>query len=143
MSEEGALEKTPGSNGLRAIEDVPASAGVLVRPAGPPTVLSPANWNPFWSEGMKEEAILRAIRPADLPSDSTELVPGGTPTTSPTRDVPDTVKAILQGLISENARLWTEREAWGNGAMNSRWGPPSGSWSSQGSWGSMWEKAPT
>ena len=67
MSDGLGSEKTPESNGLRAIEDVPASEGVLVRPTGPPVVLSPANWNPFWSEEMRDEAILRAIRPADLP----------------------------------------------------------------------------
>lgn len=76
MSEEAVSERTPESGGLRAIEDVSAAAGVMALPSGPPTVLSPANWNPFWSERMKDEAILRAIRPADLPSESTASTGG-------------------------------------------------------------------
>ena len=70
MSDDASLERTPESGGVKAIEDVPPSAGVIARPEGPPTVLGPANWNPFWSEGMRDEAILRAIRPIDLPSEA-------------------------------------------------------------------------
>lgn len=128
MSEEASLEKTPESGGVRALEDIPASAGALVQPAGPPTVLGPANWNPFWSEGWKDEAILRAIRPLDLPSDSTELLPGETPNTSPPRERQEAVKAFVQSLISENARLWSEREAWSQS---------SGSWGHQPPWSRM------
>ena len=107
---------------MRAIEDVPASAGVMALPSGPPTVLGPANWNPFWSEGMRDEAILRAIRPADLPSVSTELVPGDTPVASPPREGPEAFKAIIQGLITENVFVWNERETWSSQA--SAWGQP-------------------
>ena len=131
-------ERTPESPNMPAIEDIPASAGALTCPKGPPTVLSPENWNPFWSEGLRDEAILRAIRPADLFSESTELLPGGTPTTSPPRDVPDAFKAVLQGLMSENARLWTERESWGQHHMNQRWGPFPNTMSQPNAWGSMW-----
>lgn len=54
MSEEASLEKTPESGEIRALEDIPASAGAMTRPVGQPTVLGPANWNPFWSEGLKD-----------------------------------------------------------------------------------------
>ena len=54
MSDEGVSEKTPDSGGgIRAIEDVAPSAGVVACPAGPPVVLGPANWNPLLVRGFK------------------------------------------------------------------------------------------
>ena len=111
MSEGVGSEKTPESNGLRAIEDVPPSEGVVALPSGPPVVLSPANWNPFWSEEMRDEAILRALRPADLP-ESPELLSTEPSAVSPPKDGSEAVRAVIQGLVAENARLWSERDAW-------------------------------
>ena len=68
MSEEAASEKTPESNGLKAIEDAGPKDG-LMRPCGPPVVLGPNTYNPFWSERMQEEAVLRALRPAAIRGD--------------------------------------------------------------------------
>ena len=145
MSEEATSEKTPES-GVRAIEDVRPSDGVM-RPAGPPTVLGPSNWNPFWSEGMRDEAILRAIRPADLPQiqqESPELLPGEPTGVSPPREGPEAFRAMLQGLISENARLWSEREAFMGNPMDSRWNGHGQQWMQPPPWamglmGSMFE----
>ena len=75
MSEGATSERTPESGGLRAIEDAGPADGVMALPAGPPVVLGPENWNPFWSESVRDEAVLRAIRPADLPQESLELQP--------------------------------------------------------------------
>lgn len=92
MSDEASLEKTPDSGGVRAIEDAPPSAGVLARPTGPPTVLGPANWR---NEGRGSSSCHY------LPSESTELLPGETPTASPPRERAEAFKAILQGLIND------------------------------------------
>ena len=86
MSEGAASERTPESGGMRAIEDAGPSSGVMARPSGPPTVVGPANCNPFWSKGMRDEAILRAIRPADLPQESPELMPVEPTGLSPPRE---------------------------------------------------------
>ena len=71
MSEGAPSEQTPEPGGMKAIEDAGPKDG-LMRPAGPPVVLGPENWNPFWSEKMHDEAVLRALRPVDLPTESPE-----------------------------------------------------------------------
>ena len=76
MSEGATSELTPEFGGLRAIEDAGPSDGILARLTGPPVVLGPENWNPFWLESVRDEAVLRAIRPVDLPpQQSLELLP--------------------------------------------------------------------
>ena len=65
MSDEATSEKTPES-GVRAIEDVRPNDGVMMRPTGPPTVLGPSNWNPFWSEGMSDSTCRLASDPAGI-----------------------------------------------------------------------------
>ena len=121
MSEE-ALERTPESGGLKAIEDAGPSDGVM-RPSGPPVVLGPAAVNPFWSERFQDEAVLRALRPADLPVESPELLPDSA--LSPPKEGVEAFRTFLRGLMSENARLWTERESWAAGQGNHGWGNPS------------------
>lgn len=106
---------------MRAIEDAGPADGVLVRPSGPPVVLGPENWNAAWSEAARDEAVLRAIRPADLRQESPELLPVGGPQTSPPRDGPETMRAFIQGLVAENARLWSERDSWRGACATGNW----------------------
>ena len=121
MSEDPS-EKTPNSGGVRAIEDVGPQDGVMMRPSGPPRVLGPELVNPFWSESVREEALLRAIRPTDLPpQESPELMPAGTPNVSPPRES-DAVRAVIQGLMAENAKLWMEKDAMTPHQMDSHMG---------------------
>ena len=136
MSEGATSEKTPES-GVRAIEDVRPADGTLARPSGQPTVLGPSNWNPFWSEGMRDEAILRAIRPSDLPpvpQDSPELLPGEPTGVSPPREGPEAFRAMIQSLVSENARLWSEREAFMSSSGEGRWSGPGQQWGQPPPW---------
>ena len=121
MSEE-ASERTPECGGLKAIEDAGPSDG-LMRPSGPPVVLGPAAVNPFWSERFQDEAVLRALRPADLPVEPPELLPDSA--LSPPKEGVEAFRTFLRGLMSENARLWTERESWAAGQGNHGWGNPS------------------
>lgn len=120
MSEE-ALERPPESGGLKAIEDAGPSDGVM-RPSGPPVVLGPAAVKPFWSERFQDEAVLRALRPADLPVEPPELLPDSA--LSPPKEGVEAFRTFLR-LMSENARLWTERESWAAGQGNRGWGNPS------------------
>ena len=121
MSEGAASERTPESAGIKAIEDAGPNDG-LMRPAGPPVVLGPDSWNPFWSEKMQDEAVLRALRPVDLPVESPELLPD--PGMSPPKEGAEAFRAFIQNIMSENARLWTEREAWSHGQFGNGWGGP-------------------
>ena len=132
MSEE-ASERTPECGGLKAIEDAGPSDG-LMRPSGPPVVLGPAAVNPFWSERFLDEAVLRALRPADLPVEPPELLPDlpveppellPDSALSPPKEGVEAFRTFLRGLMSENARLWTERESWAAGQGNHGWGNPS------------------
>ena len=96
MSEE-VSEKTPDSGGPRAIEAAGPKDGALARPTAPPVVFRPEAVNPFWSERFQDEAALRALRPADLPSqEPSELLPD--PVVSPPRDGSD-VRVLIQGLF--------------------------------------------
>ena len=101
-------EKTPDSS-QKALEDIRPEHGALARPVGPPTTLGPAI-NPFWSESAREEAILRACRPAHLPSSADDPPPQvyqqAMTSVSPQRDIPDAVKAMVQSLVQENSRLY-------------------------------------
>lgn len=106
---EGSSAKTPDSGGQKALEDIRPEHGALVGPTGPPVALGP-QVNPFWSESVREEAILRACRPSHLPSEIPDSCPPVHPTVSPPRELPDAVRTVVQGLMQENARLWTERE---------------------------------
>ena len=67
--------------------------------------------NPFWSGAARNEAILRACRPAHLPQDLPDSFQPVPAAVSPPREMPDAVKSMVQGLLQENARLWSEREA--------------------------------
>ena len=87
MSEGATSELTPESGGPRAIEDAGPADGIVARPAGPPVVIGPENWNPFWSESVRDEAVSRAIRPADLPpQEAPDLLPTEGQGISPPRD---------------------------------------------------------
>ena len=44
-----------GSNGQKALEDIKAEHGAMVRPSGPPVSLGP-NVNPFWSGAARERS---------------------------------------------------------------------------------------
>ena len=113
---EHTSERTPESNGPRAIKDIQPEHGALVRPNGPPTTLGPqAQVNPFWSETQRDEAILRACRPSHLPREIPEVAPPSTTAVSPPREAPDAVRLMFHGLLQENARLWSEREVAGPG----------------------------
>ena len=79
--------------------------------------------NPFWSERFQDEAVLRALRPADLPVEPPELLPDSA--LSPPKEGVEAFRTFLHGLMSENARLWTERESWAAGQGNHGWGNPS------------------
>ena len=74
---------------------------------GPPVPV-----NPFWSETQRDEAILRACRPSHLPSAEVSQAPVAA--VSPPREVPDEFKMMIHGLLQENSRLWSEREAFSN-----------------------------
>ena len=113
---EHTSERTPESNGPRAIEDIQPEHGALVRPSGPPTTLGPqAQVNPFWSETQRDEAILRACRPSHLCREIPEVAPPSVTAVSPPREAPDAVGMMVHGLLQENARLWSEREVAGPG----------------------------
>lgn len=126
---ENSSARTPES-GQKALEDIQPEHGALVRPAGPPVSLGP-NINPFWSESAREEALLRACRPAHLPREGQETTPPPTSSFSPQRDPPEAFRAMMQSLWQENARLWSEREAFVNQGM---WRQQAGSYGPQQSW---------
>ena len=119
---ENASEKTPESGGPRAIEDIRPDHGALMRPQGPPVVLAPSvQVNPFWSESARDEAILRACRPTHLPSEVPEPAQHvAAPVVSPPRESQEAVRRMMQGLLQENAKLWSEREMFASGHGN--WG---------------------
>ena len=123
---ENASEKTPESGGPRAIEDIRPEHGALVRPQGQPVALGPSvQVNPFWSESAREEAILRACRPSHLPSEVPEPVQHvAAPVVSPPRESQEAVRMMMQGLLQENAKLWSEREMFASGHGN--WGQAHG-----------------
>ena len=134
MSERSS-EKTPDSGGVKALEDIRPEHGALTVPSGPPVTLGP-EVNPFWSESAKEEAILRACRPSHLPKELPDSFAPAQTSVSPPREVPDAVRAMVQGLVQENARLWSEREAYSYGQGG--WGhPPGGSYGPQPWYGGM------
>ena len=101
MSEQ---ERTPESEALKALEDVKPEEGVMMLPQGQPRSLGPEAMNPFWSQAARDEAALRAMRPASLPVED-----GGVaslkPLLSPQRDEAEMVKALVRSLVEENARL--------------------------------------
>lgn len=105
----------------------------MVAPSDTPVVLSPVV-NPFWSESARDEAMLRAIRPADLPDSSPELRPAEAGVVSPPKEEGlEAVRMLFQGLVSENARLWSERDAWQQGQRSGGWPAPPTSWHSPSS----------
>ena len=127
---ENTSERTPDS-GQKALEDIQPEHGALVRPQGPPTSLGP-QVNPFWSEAARDEAILRACRPAHLPPESQEVQHPQVSSMSPPRDPPEVFRTMMQSLLQENARLWSEREAFA--AHHGAWGPQPGGFGQQQSW---------
>ena len=123
-------ERTPESGGKKALEDIQPDHGALVGPTGPPVSLSP-QINPFWSESAREEAILRACRPAHLPREGQDTIPCQATTTSPPREPHEAFRAMVGGLLQENARLWTEREAFAN---QGAWRQHPSAYSAQQTW---------
>ena len=108
-----AEERTPDS-GQRAIEDR-EDRKVLgeERQVMEPKALGPAGspgaaMNPFWSDYVRAEANLRALRPASLPPDPS--LTAEVALVSPPREQPDLQGAMLRGVMEENARLWAEIE---------------------------------
>ena len=131
MSERSS-EKTPESGGVKALEDIRPKHGALTVPSGPPVTLGP-EVNHFWSESARDEAILRACRPTHLPKELPDSFAPAPTSVSPPRDAPDAVRAMVQGLVQENARLWSEREAYSYGQLgSSSW---SKLWSTTMVWG--------
>lgn len=129
-----------------ALEDIRAEHGALVpaSPVGQPQVLGPpaghggsSEVNAFWSEKVKNEAILRAMRPAALPGDDgdglqhlQEFLGEKQMATSPGSD-PGTLlggNMLMRVMADENAKLKQELQAMrdsmfkyglgGNGAGN-------------------------
>lgn len=123
-------ERTPDS-GHKALEDIQPEHGALVRPQGPPISLGP-QVNPFWSEAAREEAILRACRPAHLPPESQDGQQPQVSSMSPPREPPEAFRTVMHSLLQENARLWSEREALA--AHHGAWGPHPGGFGQQQSW---------
>ena len=130
MSEQ-ASEKTPESGGQKALEDIQPEHGAMVRPQGTPTVLGP-QINPFWSESARDEAILRACRPAHLPQESQEAFPPQVSSVSPPREPAEAFRVMMNNLMRENAGLWTEREA--EMASQNMWRQQPCSYGPQQSW---------
>ena len=54
--------------------------------------------------------------------EGTELLPD--PGSSPPKEGAEAFRMFLHGLMSENARLWSERESWSAGQANHGWGNP-------------------
>lgn len=123
-------ERTPESGGQKALEDIQPEHGALVLPQGAPVSLGP-QINPFWSETARDEAILRACRPAHLPQESQEG-PSQVPSVSPPREPSEALKVMMSGLLQENARLWSEREAFA--ASQNAWRQQASSYGPPQSW---------
>ncbi|CAK9080955.1 unnamed protein product, partial [Durusdinium trenchii] len=117
--------------GALAIQDIAASEGALVvasqalLPHGPPTTYGPqrredgrskkdgkghgttrqVEVNPFWSQTVKDEAMLRAMRPAGLPEASTSTT---RPTASGGEEMGVDIQEVLRAVMSQNSMLKRE-----------------------------------
>ena len=122
-------EKTPESVEVKALEDLKAEHGALRpcgdsgEPSGRPVSYGPGDgaMNPFWSETTREEALLRSMRPLELPAPGDQVVEGSLkqPYYSPPKDMdPVMMQAMFQKLVEENARLWAERQMTGFGGQH-------------------------
>ena len=95
MSEE---EKTPEGDEPRALEDIQASQGAVVAQEVESKVMGP-EVNPWWSDAVRQEIALRALRPESLPP---LAVVEGQETS---------VEHLLRSLMQENAQLRAERDS--------------------------------
>ena len=123
------MESAKEETGALALEDVPPEAGVLalasqeLLPLGPPTTYGPHRReesrkkdgkglggqpaplvNPFWSQSMKDEAMLRAMRPSSLPQGSTT---SGTEVTQEDAVGMD-LKEVMKAVMAQNSMLKRE-----------------------------------
>ena len=126
-SPEGAssMESAKEDQGVLAIEDIAAKEGALVAvtgellPYGPPTTYGPqrreesrkkdgkghgtsrpVEVNPFWSQTVKDEAMLRAMRPAGLPETSTSST---RPMASGGEEMGVDIQEVLRAVMSQNS----------------------------------------
>ena len=53
---------------------------------------------------------------------------------SPPKDGAEAFRAVIQGLMVENARLWTERDTWMHGQCHGRMGFPPDQWNQHPQW---------
>ena len=123
-----SMESAKEEQGALAIEDIAASEGALVvasqalLPHGPPTTYGPqrrddgrskkdgkghgtsrqVEVNPFWSQTIKDEAMLRAMRPAGLPDASTSTA---RPTASGGDEMGVDIQEVLRAVMSQNSML--------------------------------------
>ena len=126
-----SMESAKEEQGALAIEDIAASEGALVvasqalLPHGPPTTYGPqrrddgrskkdgkghgtsrqVEVNPFWSQTIKDEAMLRAMRPAGLPDASTSTA---RPTASGGEEMGVDIQEVLRAVMSQNSMLKRE-----------------------------------
>ena len=124
-----SMESAREEGGTLALEDAPPEAGVValvsqeLLPVGPPTSYGPQRReesrkkdgkgfgghpvpqvNPFWSQTMKDEAMLRAMRPTSLPQSSA-------PSTGEmaTEDaVGMDLKEVMKAVMAQNSMLKRE-----------------------------------
>ena len=127
--EEGSMASAK-EDGVLALEDQPATGlgmELVVRdahPRGDPTVYGPTRSgdarkrdgkgrggskpvevNPFWSQTMKDEAMLRAMRPASLPTTSSASAAAGNPGED---EVGVDLRDIMKMVMSQNSMLKKE-----------------------------------
>ena len=124
----GSMESAK-EDGPLALEDarpepVEVDPGALVVALGPPTTYGPQrredrrrdgkgqgsgggqalDINPFWSQTLKDEVMLRAMRPTSLPPTSTGSGAGAAGAEEPTVDL----KEVLKAVMNQNSMLKRE-----------------------------------
>ena len=116
-------EKTPESVEVNALEDLKAEHTALLlrsdggEPSGRPVTYGPGGgamaMYPSWSEMAREEAMLRSMRPLELPPPERVSMPTQPVYSRPKDMDPVVMQAMFQKVMEENARLWAENQKFG------------------------------
>ena len=100
------------AGGAGVVNETTESLALQENPKGPPTSYGPMPKederqlavNPFWSEKVKDEAVLRSLRPRELPESSSARSPQGLEDGNGSMDP----RHLLAMLLQQNAQLKQE-----------------------------------